>query len=132
MKLKVLVGSGRKIGLLALPFLVIGLILNIIFPSVFSVGGPPIVLLWISVIVLIFGVVNLDMVSFFDFDKDTQEAVNYQRALRCHEAPAVYGRCFARFAVAGFSFEHMARRFDRNRHLYWFQAVFARRRANTL
>ena len=57
MKLKVLVGSGRKIGLLALPFLVIGLILNIVFPSVFSVGGPPIVLLWISVIVLIFGVV---------------------------------------------------------------------------
>ena len=56
MKLKVLVGNGRKIGLLVLPFLVVGLVLNILFPSVFSVGGPPSVLFWISVIVLIPGV----------------------------------------------------------------------------
>jgi protein-S-isoprenylcysteine O-methyltransferase Ste14 len=56
MKLKVLVGSGDKIGLLTLPFLVIGLILNILFPSFFSVGGPPIVLKVISIIILIPGV----------------------------------------------------------------------------
>jgi hypothetical protein len=31
MKLKVLIGSGDKIGLLTLPFLVIGIILNILF-----------------------------------------------------------------------------------------------------
>ncbi len=57
MKLKVLVGNGRKIGLLVLPFLVIGVVLNILFPTFFSVGGPPDVLFWISVILLIPGVI---------------------------------------------------------------------------
>ena len=55
MKLKALVGSGDKIGLLTLPFLVIGLILNILFPSFFSVGGPPMVLKVISIILLVPG-----------------------------------------------------------------------------
>ncbi len=57
MKLKELVGSGDKIGLLTLPFLVIGLILNILFPSIFAVGGPPTALSVISVILLIAGLV---------------------------------------------------------------------------
>jgi protein-S-isoprenylcysteine O-methyltransferase Ste14 len=56
MKLKELVGSGDKIGLLTLPFLIIGLILNIWFPSFFNVGGPSIVLKVISIIILIPGV----------------------------------------------------------------------------
>jgi protein-S-isoprenylcysteine O-methyltransferase Ste14 len=56
MKLNVLIGSGDKIGLLALPFVVSGLILNIMFPSFFSVGGPPIVLMTISFILLVPGV----------------------------------------------------------------------------
>lgn len=58
MKLKVLVGNGRKIGLLALPFLVAGLALNIIFPSLFSVGGPSTALKVVSIIVLVPGVIN--------------------------------------------------------------------------
>jgi protein-S-isoprenylcysteine O-methyltransferase Ste14 len=57
MKLKVLVGNGRKIGLLVLPFLVIGLVLNILFPAVFSVGGPPLWLVVVSIVLLIPGVV---------------------------------------------------------------------------
>lgn len=57
MKLKVLVGSGSKIGLLTLPFLIIGLVLNFMFPSVFSVGGPPLVLMVISIILLVPGVI---------------------------------------------------------------------------
>lgn len=57
MKLKVLVGSGRKIGLLVLPFLVVGVVLNILFPSVFSVGGPPLWLAVASTIVLVPGIV---------------------------------------------------------------------------
>jgi len=57
MKLKVLVGSGDKIGLLTLPFLIIGLILNIIIPSIFNVGGPSIVLKTISIIILIPGII---------------------------------------------------------------------------
>ena len=56
LNLKVLVGSGDKIGLLVLPFLVVGLALNILRPSWFSVGGPPPVLQAISVVVLIVGV----------------------------------------------------------------------------
>ena len=55
MKLKILVGSGDKIMLFTLPFLVIGLILNILKPSWFNVGGPSIVLIVISIILLIPG-----------------------------------------------------------------------------
>jgi protein-S-isoprenylcysteine O-methyltransferase Ste14 len=57
MKLKALVGSGDKIMLLTLPFLVIGLIWNILNPALFKVGGPPDVLKVISIIILIPGVV---------------------------------------------------------------------------
>ena len=56
MIIKKLIGSGDKIGQLALPFLVIGLILNIFFPSVFSVGGPSYGLTIISIILLILGI----------------------------------------------------------------------------
>jgi protein-S-isoprenylcysteine O-methyltransferase Ste14 len=56
MKLKVLVGSGDRIGLLTLPFLIVGLILNIVFPSAFHVGGPPTALKVISIILLVPGV----------------------------------------------------------------------------
>ncbi len=56
MKLKELVGSGDRIGLLVLPFLIIGLVLNIMFPSFFTVGGPPVILKVISIIMLIPGI----------------------------------------------------------------------------
>ena len=54
--LKALIGSGDKIGLFTLPFLLVGLILNVVYPSVFQVGGPPTALGVISVVVLIAGV----------------------------------------------------------------------------
>lgn len=57
MKLKILVGNGRKIGLLVLPFLVAGAVLNILFPAVFAVGGPPLWLTVLSAVMLIPGVV---------------------------------------------------------------------------
>jgi protein-S-isoprenylcysteine O-methyltransferase Ste14 len=53
---KRLVGSGDRIGLFTLPFVVVGLILNVAFPSFFNVGGPPTALAVVSVIVLIVGV----------------------------------------------------------------------------
>jgi protein-S-isoprenylcysteine O-methyltransferase Ste14 len=56
MKLKTLVGSGDRVILLTLPFLIVGLILNILFPSVFSVGGPSTALRVISIVILIPGV----------------------------------------------------------------------------
>ena len=57
MNLKTLVGSGDKIGLLTLPFLVVGLILNILFPLLFAVGGPSDALRMISIVILIPGVI---------------------------------------------------------------------------
>ena len=57
MKLKPLVGSGDKIILFTLPFLIIGLILNLMIPSLFQVGGPSIALKAISIIILIPGVI---------------------------------------------------------------------------
>jgi protein-S-isoprenylcysteine O-methyltransferase Ste14 len=57
MKLKILVGSGREIGIFTLPFLVIGLVLNVLFPHFFGVGGPPDLLKWVSVGILIPGIV---------------------------------------------------------------------------
>jgi len=56
-RLKALVGSGDKIGLFALPFVVVGVILQIAFPSVFEVGGPSEALRALSIAVLIPGVV---------------------------------------------------------------------------
>jgi protein-S-isoprenylcysteine O-methyltransferase Ste14 len=57
MKLKALVGAGDKLGRLALPFLVVGIVLNILYPSIFSVGGPPDWLRVSSIALLIPGVV---------------------------------------------------------------------------
>ncbi len=57
MNIKALVGSGDKIGRLVLPFLVVGIALNILFPSFFSVGGPPDTLRIISIAVLVPGLV---------------------------------------------------------------------------
>ena len=56
MKLKILVGNGSKIGRLALPFLIIGLILNFIYPSIFSIGGPTKPMAVISILILIPGI----------------------------------------------------------------------------
>ncbi len=56
MKLKTLVGSGEKIGLLTLPFLVVGLALNIMYPSAFSVGGPSTALRVAAIVILVPGV----------------------------------------------------------------------------
>ena len=56
MKLKTLVGSGDKIGLFTLPFFIVGMILNIMRPSLFKVGGPPTFLRALSLLMLIPGV----------------------------------------------------------------------------
>jgi protein-S-isoprenylcysteine O-methyltransferase Ste14 len=56
MNLKALVGSGEKIGLLTLLLLIVGLAFNILDPSLFTVGGPPVVLRVLSIIILIPGI----------------------------------------------------------------------------
>jgi protein-S-isoprenylcysteine O-methyltransferase Ste14 len=56
MNVKVLVGSGDKIALFTLPFLLVGLVLNVAYPSLFDVGGPSNVLRAVSIVVLVPGV----------------------------------------------------------------------------
>jgi protein-S-isoprenylcysteine O-methyltransferase Ste14 len=56
MNIRSLVGSGEKVALVTLPFLVAGIAANLAVPTLFSVGGPPDALRWLSVVVLILGV----------------------------------------------------------------------------
>lgn len=56
MDLKRLVGSGDRIGLFTLPFAVVGVIANFLWPSLFDVGGPPPVLRVVSIVVAIVGI----------------------------------------------------------------------------
>jgi protein-S-isoprenylcysteine O-methyltransferase Ste14 len=55
--LRRLVGAGDRIGLVTLPFLVVGVILNLAAPSVFAVGGPTAALRLLAVVLLIPGLV---------------------------------------------------------------------------
>lgn len=55
--LRALIGSGDRIGLFVLPFLVVGVALNIAFPAAFRVGGPPPWLAVLSVVLLAAGVI---------------------------------------------------------------------------
>lgn len=55
-RLRVLVGGGDTIGLFTLPFLIVGSILNVVVPRIFSVGGPASLLRDISIVVLSLGV----------------------------------------------------------------------------
>ncbi len=55
--LRVLVGRGDKITLFVLPFVVAGASLNIAYPSLFSVGGPPAALRILSISVLAVGLI---------------------------------------------------------------------------
>jgi protein-S-isoprenylcysteine O-methyltransferase Ste14 len=57
LQLSALIGSGDRIGAFALPFVLGGVALNIVFPEAFSVGGPPPWLRAVSAFVLAVGVV---------------------------------------------------------------------------
>jgi protein-S-isoprenylcysteine O-methyltransferase Ste14 len=54
--LKELVGSGDRIGRLVLPIVLGGVTLNVLYPSVFEVGGPPPILRTVSIVVAAIGV----------------------------------------------------------------------------
>jgi protein-S-isoprenylcysteine O-methyltransferase Ste14 len=56
MGVKALVGSGDRIAAVVLPFLIVGVVLNVAFPGIFDVGGPSEVLRVVSIAVLIPGV----------------------------------------------------------------------------
>jgi protein-S-isoprenylcysteine O-methyltransferase Ste14 len=56
MRIKTLVGSGDRIALFTLPFVVVGMALNVAYPAVFRVGGPPAPLRAVSIVLLTVGV----------------------------------------------------------------------------
>jgi protein-S-isoprenylcysteine O-methyltransferase Ste14 len=56
-KVAVLVGSGHRVALVALPVAVIGLAANVANPALFAVGGPPAPLAAAAVVVLAVGLV---------------------------------------------------------------------------
>lgn len=56
LRLGTLIGSGDRIGAFVLPFVLVGVPLNIAFPQAFSVGGPPPWLQAVSASVLAVGV----------------------------------------------------------------------------
>jgi len=56
LNLKVLVGSGERIGLFVLPFVIAGVALSFLAPTLMSVGGPPPALKMLSIVVLVPGV----------------------------------------------------------------------------
>jgi protein-S-isoprenylcysteine O-methyltransferase Ste14 len=56
MDLKRLVGTGDRLGLFTLPFAVVGVIANLLYPSLFDVVGPPAALRAVSIIVSIVGI----------------------------------------------------------------------------
>jgi protein-S-isoprenylcysteine O-methyltransferase Ste14 len=56
-RIRTLVGSGDRIALRVLPFVVVGVGLNVAFPEAFHVGGPPTVLRIVSLALLAVGVV---------------------------------------------------------------------------
>lgn len=56
--LRTLVGSGDRIGLLTLPFLIIAIVLYVAWPASFDVGGPPTWLRVTSLFILVVGVAN--------------------------------------------------------------------------
>lgn len=55
--LKALIGSGDKIGRLVLPFILVGVVANVLWPSFFSVGGPSDALRVVSIVMLVPGVI---------------------------------------------------------------------------
>jgi len=58
MDLKILMGSGRKIGAFSLPFFVIGITINYFYPQIFRIDGSSGPLFWISIVFLLLGVIN--------------------------------------------------------------------------
>ena len=101
MNVRALVGSGDRIGLVTLPFLVVGVVLNIAFPTVFTVGGPPRWLGVLSVLLLLVGVVNWGWCVPPPHQGAARRA-NHERAVRGGEAPLYTGAALLVLPWLGF------------------------------
>jgi hypothetical protein len=125
MKLKALVGSGDKIALFTLPFLLLGAILTILMPSFFSVGDPPIVLTVISLLHVTCWGDHVDLVSHVDRHKRPAKKTDHNRTVRYREAPIIYRCGFPCAAMDWFALEHLVRSCDWNHPLHWIETICA-------
>lgn len=104
MKHKELVGSGDKIILFTLPFMIVGLILNNKFPSVFAVGGPPPVLIVISLVLSGLGIVIWIWVVVLILTKAARGELITKGPFALVEHPLYTGVSFLVLPWAGFLF----------------------------
>jgi protein-S-isoprenylcysteine O-methyltransferase Ste14 len=114
--IRALVGSGDRIGLVTLPFLVVGVVLNIAFPSLFTIGGPPTWLGVLSVLVLLVGVVNWAWCVYLLLIKVPRRELITNGPYAVVKHPLYTGAAPGP-AVAGIPAEHLAGRRDRDRAL---------------
>ena len=56
-KLRRLIGSGDRIAVFMLPFVVVGVFLNVAFPEAFDIGGPPLLFGVLAAVLLAAGIV---------------------------------------------------------------------------
>ena len=104
MKLRTLIGNGDKIMLLSLPFVVVGLILNIKYPSNFSVGRPNIILLSFSVLLLLIGVINWVWCIFLIITKIPKKELIQNGPYKLIKHPLYIGFAFLILPWVGFLF----------------------------
>lgn len=129
MNLKALVGSGDKIALVVLPFLIVGLILNVAVPRLFDVGGPSEVLRVVSIVVLIPGV-TIWIWSAVLILTNVPGGADHEWTLRGGEAPALHSCGVVGRAVDRLSLQHVARGRDRSGPLCRDQDLRAGRRGS--
>ena len=115
MKLRELVGAGDRIGLAVLPFAVIGLALNLVFPEVFHVGGPTEWLRILSIGVLAVGVVVWAWSVVLIVTRVPRGELITHRSVRGRAAPALHERGAPRAPVARLPPQQLARRRPRDR-----------------
>ena len=101
MNIRALVGSGDRIGLVTLPFLVVGVVLNIAFPSLFTIGGPPTWLGVLSVLVLLVGVVNWAW-CVYSSDQGAASRANHERPYAVVKHPLYTGAALLVLPWLGF------------------------------
>lgn len=121
MRIKTLVGSGDRIALFTLPFVGVGMALNVAYPAVFRVGGPPAPLRAVSIVLLIVGVATWVWSVVLILSKVSRgELITggpYALARHpVHERLAL-GPSFGRPSFGRIPPEHVAGRRDRHRHV---------------
>jgi protein-S-isoprenylcysteine O-methyltransferase Ste14 len=132
MNVKALVGSGDKIALLTLPFLIVGLILNVAYPSLFDVGGPPNIRRVVSFVVLVPGVAIWLWSIILILTKVPKGELITSGPNSLVKHPLYTSVALLVLPWIGIPPEHVARSSDRGSPLHRVQGICARRGGRTV